>query len=64
MKLLRRILLTLLVMIVVVTSIFILNGYKLYQTVIKETSLADKVKIKAAVHVAIHEYDLRSTLML
>ncbi|MBR1802535.1 MAG: transglycosylase domain-containing protein [Clostridia bacterium] len=44
MKWLRRILLFLILIVVVVASVFFLNGYKLYQNVLQQTSLADTVK--------------------
>lgn len=43
MKYIRRILLFLLLGIIIVATVVILNGYKLYSTVISEESLSDKV---------------------
>lgn len=45
MKLLKRVLLILLIAIIIVGTIFILNGKKMYDDVTSETSLADTVDI-------------------
>lgn len=46
MKWIKRTLLFILFIILVVASVFVLNGYKLYQDLLEQTSLADKVKSK------------------
>lgn len=45
MKILKRVLLILLIAIIIVGTIFILNGKKMYDDVTSETSLADTVDI-------------------
>ena len=44
MKWVKRILIILLLILILVTGIVLLNGYHLYQSVLSETSLSDKIK--------------------
>ena len=43
MKLIKKLLLSILIIIIVISSIFILNGKKMYENIINETSLEDTV---------------------
>lgn len=45
MKLLKKVLLVLLCVITIISTVFILNGKKMYNKIIAETSLTDKIDI-------------------